>query len=604
MTVNIKNIFKEKNDEESIDFESIYKHLIAQRKLSIFIFLISFITIFIPLAVKKNIERLYQGEFQLLIQDPVSARRTSASNFSSNISLAGLSSLNQTDGNFPTLKTYLKSNEVLEELALKFGYRTKELAGLIEIKKGGLNNQAKGILNVSLKIDNPLKGEEIINELSKTFINASSIYKLERLKEGLNFITSEKPYYEKKVVLLQNEFYKFEQKYQIIREKSKNMIINVIKKDNFLKDKIKNLENEGTPSSLIQAGVLKERLLEIEDEFKDPTKILNSLNSIEKEMKQYSEAINRFVSLSETYRLEIAQNTIPWRIISPPLMNKTPIKVEYLKLITLSSFAGGFITLSILFIYIRFKNNFRDEEDVKSFINLPCLGSIPELNINEISEIKNIKNLNYFKEDKNSKFPIFQKSIEDYCLGIKNLNEKKNFKTFFLASPVSEEIKTFINILSAKILSYTNERVVLIDTNFGSTILNKFFNLNSSIGVLDYLANEKIKLNQIINKSNINNNLDIISSGQDLSNNIMLFGSSRMRELIENLKNEYQYIFINGSSINNSTQSAINGNLSDLTTLLISTNNLKKSDLVKSVDKLSKAGSNIEAILIINQNLK
>ena len=77
-----------------------------------------------------------------------------------------------------------------------------------------------------------------------------------------------------------------------------------------------------------------------------------------------------------------------------------------------------------------------------------------------------------------------------------------------------------------------------------------------------------------------------------------------MRELIENLNNEYQYIFINGSSINNSMQSAINGNLSDLTTLLISTNNLKKSDLVKSVDKLYKAGSNIEAILIIDQNLK
>ena len=477
MTVNIKNIFKEKDDIESIDFESIYKHLISQRKLSIFIFLISFFTLFIPLAIKKNAERLYQGEFQLLIQDPVSARTSSASNFARDISLAGLSSLNPKGGNLPTLKTYLKSNEVLEELALKFGYRTKDLAGLIKIEKGGQNKNAKGILNVFLKIDDPLKGERIINDLSKTFINASSIYKLERLKEGLNFINSEKPYYERKVVLLQNEFYKFEQKYQIIREKSKNMIINVIKKDNFLKDKIKNLENEGTPSSLIQAGVLKERLLEIEDEFKDPTKILNSLNSIEKEMKQYSEAINRFVSLSETYRLEIAQNTIPWRIISPPLMNKTPIKVEYLKLITLSSFAGGFITLSILFIYIRFKNNFRDEEDVKTFINLPCLGSIPELNINEISEIKNIKNLNYFKEDKNSKFPIFQKSIEDYCLGIKNLNEKKNFKTFFLASPVSEEIKTFINILSAKILSYTNERVVLIDTNFGSTILNKFSSL-------------------------------------------------------------------------------------------------------------------------------
>lgn len=176
-------------------------------------------------------------------------------------------------------------------------------------------------------------------------------------------------------------------------------------------------------------------------------------------------------------------------------------------------------------------------------------------------------------------------------------------KLFFLASPFSQEVKTLVNVLSSKILSSTNERVILIDTNFGSPILDKFFNLNSSIGVLDYLANEKIQISQIINKSNINNYLDIISSGQDLSNK-MLLGSLRMKELIENLKNNYQYIFINGSSINNSPQSVINGNLSDLTTILISTNNLKKSDLVKSVDKLSKAGSNIDAYLIINQDLK
>ena len=142
--------------------------------------------------------------------------------------------------------------------------------------------------------------------MSKTFINASSKYKLEKLRDGLNFINIEKPNYEIKLALLQKDFYKYEQKYQIIRDERGN-IINVIKKDNFLKDKIKNLEKEGSPSNLIQAEILKERLLEIEDEFQDPTKILNTLNSIEKEMKQYSDAINRFVSLSETYRLEIAR---------------------------------------------------------------------------------------------------------------------------------------------------------------------------------------------------------------------------------------------------------------------------------------------------------
>ncbi|CAE19684.1 conserved hypothetical protein [Prochlorococcus marinus subsp. pastoris str. CCMP1986] len=603
MTVNIKGIFRNKDDEESIDFESIFKHLISQKKISIFIFLISFFTIFIPLALKKNKDLLFQGEFELLIQDPI-ALQSPTSKFSSNISLAGLSSsLSPSEGNLNTLKTYLKSNEVLGELASKFGYKTKELASFIEITLGGENKQAEGILNVYLEIDNALKGEVILNGLSKTFISASTKYNLEKLKDGLKFINSEKPNFERKVELLQKEFYKFEEKYKIIRGGKDNTIINIIKKDNSLKDKIKDLEDNGNALNLQKAGILKKRLLEIEGEFKKPTEILNRLNSIEKEIVQYSIAIKRFISLSETYRLEIAQNTIPWRIISPPLMNKSPKKVEYLKLFTLSSFASGFVTLSILFSYIKLKNRFRDEADIKNFINIPCLGSLPILSKNEISEIKNIKDLNNSLEDKKSNFVVFQKSIEEYCIGIKNLNESKNFKTFFLASPFSQEVKTLVNVLSSKILSSTNERVILIDTNFGSPILDKFFNLNSSIGVLDYLANEKIQISQIINKSNINNYLDIISSGQDLSNK-MLLGSLRMKELIENLKNNYQYIFINGSSINNSPQSVINGNLSDLTTILISTNNLKKSDLVKSVDKLSKAGSNIDAYLIINQDLK
>ena len=114
------------------------------------------------------------------------------------------------------------------------------------------------------------------------------------------------------------------------------------------------------------------------------------------------------------------------------------------------------------------------------------------------------------------------------------------------------------------------------------------------------MANDKIQTSEIINKSNINNYLDVISAGKDLSNNNMLLGSSRMKELIEYLKNNYQYILINGSSIKNYPQSAINGNLSDLTTVLISTKNIKKSDLVESFERLIKAGSNIDSILIIN----
>ena len=601
MSVNIKNFFKDKNQEESIDFDGIFKNLISHKKIGIIIFLISFLTIFIPLTLIKSKEKLYLGEFKLLIKDPISSQ-SSSSQFSDSVSLAGLGSLTQVD-NLPTLISFLKSDAILGKLALKYGYTTKQFSNLLKIEQGGFNNKAEGILNVYLTIDEPLKGREIINELSKTFLNASSKYNQDRLNSGLTFIQKVRPNYEKKIALLEEELYHFEKKYRIIRN-NEQVVINIIRKDSFLKDKIKNLENNSSSSNQKELEILKKRLSEIQNEFKDPYLIVKNLNSIKGEIEDYSNAIKRFRALSETYLLEIAQNAIPWRIISPPFMNKSPIKVEYFKLFTFSALGSSLITFLILFIYLTNKNQFRDEEDIKNYINLQCLGSLPKLKTNELSEIKNINDLKNSLEDKNSNLLIFQKSIEDYCIRIKNLNEKNNFKSFFLASPISEEIKILVNIISSIILSNTNERVVLVDTNFVSPSLEKFFNLNSSIGLLDYLANKKIQTSEIINKSTINNYLDIISAGKDLSNNNMLLGSSRMRELIEHLKINYQYILINGSSIKNSPQSAINGSLSDLTTVIISIKNIKKLDLVESFERLIQSGSNIDSFLIINQDLK
>lgn len=597
MTVNIKDIFKKKNEEESIDFEAIFKHLISQRKIGLFLLLVSFLTIFIPQVIKKRSETLFKGGFEILIKDPISS---SSPTLSATASLAGLTSIGQKSDNWPTLINYLKSEVVLSELAAKYGYTPKEISSLINIEMGGPRGKAEGILKIEFTTDDYLIGDKILTELSKSFINASSKYKQERLISGLEFINKEKPNLEKKIALLQKEFNKYEQKYRIVKDKD-DLIVNIIKKDSFLNEKISKLEKDDAPNNEREFKQINKKILEIENEFKDPSAILNKLNKIQFEIKKYSDGIVRFRTLSENYRLDIAQNSIPWRIISKPFMNQSPIKIDYLKLFIMSFIGSNFFSLSIILIYIRYKNVFIDEEDIKNFINLQCLGILPKFKINEISEIQNINDLNNFLEDKKSKLIIYQKSIEDYCIGIKNLNEKKNFKSFFLASPISNEIKTLVNVISSQILSNTDARVILIDTNFETPILEKFFNLNSSIGLIDYLSNKKIQTSEIINKSNFNNYLDIICAGKVPREKYMLLGSSRMRELIDYLKNDYQYIFINGSSINNSPQSAINGNLSDLTTLLISTKHLKKSDLVKSVEKLTKAGSNIDAILIENQ---
>ena len=264
MSVNIKNIFREKDQEESIDFDGIYKHLISQKKIGLIIFLISFLTIFIPSTLTKIKERLFMGEFKILIKDPISSQ--SSSKFSDTVSLTGLGSLSQVD-NLPTLVSFLKSDAILGKLASKYGYTLKKLSSLIKIELGGFNNKAEGILNINLIIDDPIKGEDILNELSKTFLNASSKYNQDRLKSGLAFIQKERPNYEKKIALLEEELYHFEKKYRIIRN-DKQVVINIIKRDSFLKDKINKLENNSASSNQKELEILKKRLIEIQNESK------------------------------------------------------------------------------------------------------------------------------------------------------------------------------------------------------------------------------------------------------------------------------------------------------------------------------------------------
>ena len=160
--------------------------------------------------------------------------------------------------NLPTLITYLKSEVVLSKLATKYGYTSSDLSNLITIEQGGSPDKADGILNVNLTINNYLLGEKILPDLSKTFINASSKYKQERLRSGLDFINRENPNFEEKIDLLQKEISNYEKKYRIIRDKD-NFVINIIKKDSSLKDKIKNLKQDGQKSNQEK---LKELIIE------------------------------------------------------------------------------------------------------------------------------------------------------------------------------------------------------------------------------------------------------------------------------------------------------------------------------------------------------
>ena len=584
-----KFLSKNNVENESLDFEEIFKAFIYKRKLAFIVFILSFSSINIITFIQKKLNPVYEGSFEILIQDPVSTAN-GLGRFTEGIEMAALGGLNN-DNNFPTIVSYLKSESILSKVAKKNSYDTSALASKITITQGGEKKEAIGVLNINLKIDDPKKGKTILNDLSQVFIDSSLIYRNNKLENGISFINNERPDFERKISLATSKLNNYKDKYEVIANTvlDELRVINVIRKDELIKDKIQTLllnnkkikETENFDKKEIEENNIKilkykKQLNEIKNEFKNPSQLIKNIEDLVKEIELNTIALRRIVALSESYRLELAQNSIPWTVISSPKMNFNPTVKSLSTNLIYSGLPSLFITLIVVFASLRYKNIFKYSEEIQKYYNLKNYGIID----NDIEKSK------------------FENSIEELCLTLKAFKNKKDFKTLFITSSIKQEGKTKINIALSKNLSSMGEKVLLIDTNYSEPKIHKEFNLKQSPGLLDILSSKDLKIESLIKKSNYNAQLDIITTGiSEEKLNINLY-TKKMKEFINAMKNTYSFIIYDGESINNSPSSIINSEIADRTILIISRRFVKKKSVEICLKKLLKFGINIEGILI------
>ena len=202
-------------------------------------------------------------------------------------------------------------------------------------------------------------------------------------------------------------------------------------------------------------------------------------------------------------------------------------------LVLMGSLLLGF-TLPFLFVIIRtlLETKIESEETVKSLTNIPIMGRIAIAkrkgdlivkagNRSAISEMFRLlrTNLNY-------------------------LNTGKNKPVFLITSSISGEGKTFITVNLGYTLALSEKKVVLIGLDLRKPKLYKFIGEGDNhLGITNYLIGES-NVSEIVKQSQENPNLYYIPSGPIPPNPSELLSLGRMKELIEQLKEEYDYILI------------------------------------------------------------
>jgi succinoglycan biosynthesis transport protein ExoP len=165
-----------------------------------------------------------------------------------------------------------------------------------------------------------------------------------------------------------------------------------------------------------------------------------------------------------------------------------------------------------------------------------------------------------------------------------------------ITSSISGEGKTFCSIDIATVFALSDKKTVIVGLDLRKPRLADEFNLKSQNGVVNYLIKQKT-LEEITNKTEIQN-LDVILSGPIPPNPSELILSDAMGELMNELKQKYDYIILDTPPVGLVSDSLELAQYSDVTLYIVRQNYTKK-DMITLLNIRVKRGelNNISIIL-------
>lgn len=262
------------------------------------------------------------------------------------------------------------------------------------------------------------------------------------------------------------------------------------------------------------------------------------LTSVPTQEKQYRE-ISRQQGLKENLFLFLMQKReeaeiarlmyVPMaKIIEDPNTQGSPISPKKSMILLIGLVLGFAFPFGGIFLLDLLDSKVRDTEDVEKAVNAPVLGSTPELPEGD--------------ED------IFQENFivsESMHLIRENLNymvQQTACPVIMVTSTIPQEGKSFISAHLANAYAKSGKKTIAISCDLRNPKMDVYFKCNHYKGLSAYLAGIENDKQSIVNK--IDDCLYAIFGGSVPPNPTQLIASSRMEELITELKKEFDCIVL------------------------------------------------------------
>ena len=287
----------------------------------------------------------------------------------------------------------------------------------------------------------------------------------------------------------------------------------------------------GTWSAQARADALRKNIATAREAVEKLPQREYQLSRLQGDLATYQET---FQSLSDKYQTLLISQKTPVsnaRVITPADDAKK-VSPRVLSTLVLALMGGLILSMVLAVAVDSMDNKIYTEEDAVQATGLPVLTHVPELRLNR------------------GESTLIGKGDESFLLeSFRMLRTQISFigsygqlKTLVLTSSQPNEGKSTVSANLAISLALNKKKVVLVDTDLRRPTIHQTFDMVNAKGFTSVVAGE-CSLEEALQNTDIEG-LQILTSGPKPPNPAELLDSRVSRDLIESLKQEFDYVII------------------------------------------------------------
>jgi capsular exopolysaccharide synthesis family protein len=236
----------------------------------------------------------------------------------------------------------------------------------------------------------------------------------------------------------------------------------------------------------------------------------------------------------------------------------------------------------------------RTPADVARYLRVPLLGVIPDAS--EDSQVRRVELCHVVRQ---APYSATSESYRQCRTNLKLSGPAESFKTLLVSSGSAREGKTSVAVNLAATFVATDKKVLLIDANFRQPNLHALFpreRTRDSVERFDFglssVLMHQCSATEAVRTSGIAG-LDIIDCGPLPANPSELLCSPRMEDLLARLRNNYDYIIIDGPPVLLVSDAKVLAGLVDATLLVVNASATSRGAARRAVREFKQVNARI-----------